>query len=146
MNITIKSLKTIYFVVWAIPLLLALAYQIGLLGYGGQLQNDPTASYIWQTVAIVCSLAVIYLALKLFKIRPIARRIRQATPTDAQRCYIRWSLIRYGAITLVICLDLYVYLATKSMSGVWCAIITLISVSFCLPSQQEIDVIRSKQP
>jgi|GEM_PF-3486060 len=146
MNITIKSLKTLYFVVWAIPLLLALAYQIGLLGYGGQLQNHPTASYICQTVAIVSSLVVIYLALKLFKLKAIARRIRRATQADAQRCYIRWSLIRYGAITLVICLDLYVYLATKSMSGVWCAIITLISVSFCLPSQQEIDIIRTKQP
>lgn len=132
------QLRIIYFIVWVVPIILALTYKLIFFGKERYLVNNLASTYILSTISIFLSLGIIYIALKTFKFSFISKSLQKNKKEQQLRIYIKWNIIRYILLLGIIIFDLFVYFYTSNKSGLFCAIITLISATFCYPTEKEI--------
>lgn len=136
---SIARIRILYFLVWGIPLALAALYFLGLFEGEDCLANDSKSSYILSAAAILLTLGIIYFAIKLFRFKFISKQLQTPDKTKQIKVYINWNILRYLLLLAVIIFDLYLYFVTAGTTGFYCAVIALLSASFCFPTIQEIE-------
>ncbi len=132
----LSRLKLEYAFLWAAVIVLVILYEGEVLP-SGTFVEDAQAVYILQSAAILLTLGLIPLSLRLFTLS-VCRNIRNYLPADALKSYRRWSEIRLALLITPLLFDISVYYATMNTMGVLCAGMIAIALLFCIPSENRL--------
>ncbi len=124
-----SSLRIAYWAVWIVSALYVVLSETDGLPTG--YITGRYATYYLGLAAIVATLGGVYLALKLFRLATVRKRLANAPQAGAE--LRKWMGIRTGLMAFVIWGDLFVYYATLSSQGGFCALIALLGFVFCRP-------------
>ena len=126
-----KSLKSVFFGLIGLGLLMVIVFETGFIIPGGW-ESDKTAEFPVLTVMELLTVAFIPLALYLFRI-PMVHRELMGSPETSLR---KWGLVRMLMIgVLMVANTLFYYLFMNASFG-YLAIICLITMAFVYPSLQ----------
>lgn len=150
-----KTARTIYIIVWTIPIALAALYLAGVI-QSTAAQADALTEYVLSLLSVTLTLAVAYLSLRLFHFKSVRRYLKlddeaQSAGNDKHsagktndsagknkhcvlRTYSCWCILREVAILAVCLLDLVSYYILQTESALYLAGIILISLMFCYPN------------
>lgn len=141
---TMKTARIIYITAWAIPLLLALLYLLGVIKVSEK-QVDASTKYVLSLISVVLTLATAYLSLRLFHfgfIRKWLKTGEEGKTTNknekkARLCsYPGLCTVREVAILAVCLIDLASYYVHQTESSLYLTGIMLITLIFCYPDNQ----------
>ena len=110
----LSRLKLEYAFLWAAVIVLVILYEGEVLP-SGTFVEDAQAVYILQSAAILLTLGLIPLSLRLFTLS-VCRNIRNYLPADALKSYRRWSEIRLALLITPLLFDISVYYATMNLT------------------------------
>ena len=111
-------------------------YEIGWIEEGIY-AGDVRLQYIWETIAILTTVILVPLSLKLFNII-MTKKVVKSSLQVAMRLYKRWNEIRLLMLAIVTFLNIYVYYTTLDNIGGLCALIGVTASIFCLPSEKKL--------
>ena len=124
-------LKGQYVTLIAIALLMVVVYETGIITPGA-CEADKTSEFTVLTVMELFTVALIPLALYLFRI-PFVSRALTGSPQESMR---RWGLVRILMIGLTMLANTLLYYLYMNASFGYLAIICLIAMAFVYPSTQ----------
>ena len=140
MDEQIKKLVRILQIQYWLFISLAIAYcavhEIGWIEEGIY-AGDVRLQYIWETIAILTTVILVPLSLKLFNII-MTKKVVKSSLQVAMRLYKRWNEIRLLMLAIVTFLNIYVYYTTLDNIGGLCALIGVTASIFCLPSEKKL--------
>ncbi|MBR1548348.1 MAG: hypothetical protein IJ637_06455 [Prevotella sp.] len=124
-----KNLMTLY---WAMIVCMAIvaASMAYLYSELGSIFSDAVEQYLFSMVAVVSTLAVVPLSLRLFRFR----MIRRAVDADPLRQYEMWAQLRLSILCGVNMMNIVFYGLTGLPSFVYLGIIITITFVFVYPS------------
>lgn len=143
-----KTARTIYIIVWVIPIAFAALYLAGVI-QSTAAQADALTEYVLSLLSVTLSLSVAYLSLRLFHFKSVRRYLKlddeaQSAGNDKHsagknkhsvlRTYSCWCILREVAILAVCLLDLATYYILQTESALYLAGIILITLMFCYPN------------
>ncbi len=118
-----------FLVVVGVCLLMVLLYETELL-LPGTLPVDSTAVFLLQVVMEVVSIVVIPVALKMFALSAVRRRLVAGKGT----ALLRWGTARINLLCLPMLVDTFMYYQTMWPGFGYLAIILLLCLCFVYPS------------
>ena len=124
-------LKGIYFILIGIALLMVVVYETGFQAPGA-FEADKTSEFTVLTIMELLTVAVIPLALYLFRI-PSVNRALMESPEASMR---KWGMVRMLMIGLAMVANTLLYYLYMNASFGYLAIICLIAMAFVYPSTQ----------
>lgn len=133
----VRRLWAEYVAVWLLATGLFLLYETGLLEEGS-LAHDGRLCYVLQTAAVLLTLCLIPVALKMFSMA-LSKRVRPLPRAEALRSYLLWSEVRLAMLAVVVFIGLAVYYSTLSSIGGLCALVGLLATLFCLPGEARLN-------
>lgn len=143
----LQCLQIEYVLVWALPLLLVVLYETGIMTEGGY-AGDTRMEYILQTIGILLTIGLIPLSLRLFSLS-LVKYVKQLSLPEALKSYLRWSEIRIGLLLVPILVNLSFYYLTMNTTGLLCAAMALIASLFCVPTHKrlldELDLVKDEE-
>ncbi|MEG1684506.1 MAG: hypothetical protein RR319_00970 [Bacteroides sp.] len=131
-----NRLKIQYACFLAFSSLICLSFECGLLNRNFYL-SDVRITYILETVGIICTLAVVPITLKLYG-RFVNNKLRNLSLVEGMNKYKKMYLSLLFMFESVLLLDIYVYYATSSNVGAFCAFIILVATLLCVPTKKRI--------
>ncbi|MGL5937741.1 MAG: hypothetical protein ACRCZY_09825 [Phocaeicola sp.] len=147
MNRLVRILQVEYLLFWLLALLLVALYECGILIEGGYV-GDAQSTYLLQTAAILLTVALIPISLRMFSFS-LVKQIRQLHLADALKSYRRWSEIRIALLLVALLVNLSSYYLTQDNIGLLCGSMVLTASLFCIPSrkrmQEELDIIKEEE-
>lgn len=142
----LRCLQLEYALMWALPLLLVLLYETGVMAEGAY-AGDARMDYVLQTVGILLAVGLIPLSLRLFSLS-LVKHVKQLSLPDALKSYRRWSEVRTGMLLVPVLVNLSFYYLTLNNTGVLCAMMALIASLFCIPTRKrmldELDLVKEE--
>lgn len=138
-----KQLQILYFIIWVIPIALSMLYWVGCINSGEYVESGSAAEYIYYSLSVFLTLAIVHLSLRCFRYRVVLKTMKDHP--KAQRNYIIWNVVRLVLMLAVILLDLAVYYFFHAEAGVYAAGICLIALAFCWPNWSELGYLQSQQ-
>ncbi len=135
-NHLVKVLKGTYLILWVLPILLCVLYEMEILSEG-IFAGDVFLEYILQTVCILLTVCLIPFSLRLFNLN-LVKRIKELPLTEALKSYRRWSEIRLLILCVPILLNTSFFYLTLNTTGLFCASMALIASAFCMPTRSRI--------
>lgn len=142
----LRCLQLEYALMWALPLLLVLLYETGVMTEGAY-AGDARMDYVLQTVGILLAVGLIPLSLRLFSLS-LVKHVKQLSLPDALKSYRRWSEVRTGMLLIPVLVNLSFYYLTLNNTGVLCAMMALIASLFCIPTRKrmldELDLVKEE--
>ena len=135
-KLIVRNLTIQYILFWALPLLLAVAYETGFLTVG-LYADSPSDIYVWETAGILTAICCIPLALKLFSF-VLRKKIDGADLEKALSGYVFWNGVRLGILEIAVLLNAFVYYLTLSNVGAFCGLMALTASLFCLPGEKRV--------
>ncbi len=118
-----------FLVVAGVCLLMVLLYETEML-LPGMLPVDSTAVFLLQVVMEVVSIVVIPVALKMFALSAVRRRLVAGKGT----ALLRWGTARINLLCLPMLVDTFMYYQTMWPGFGYLAIILLLCLCFVYPS------------
>ncbi|MDR3119384.1 MAG: hypothetical protein LBU44_08240 [Mediterranea sp.] len=131
---TVRKLKKQYALFWLLPVLLAAAFEVGLLSEG-LCTGNPQMMYAWETAGILIALVCVPLSLKLFGLA-LKKKIGRSRTAETLSRYVFLSGVRLGILEAAVLPNILVYYLTLSNIGIFCSLISLTASVFCLPSEK----------
>jgi len=128
----VKELKMIYWGLTTGMALFALVIEFVLIDSMGGSFVGSTAEFIYQSCMILLTLGGIYACLRYFKFGFIQRQLKENT----EKKYKELSILRFGIIEMMVCLNLFGYLFFVSASFAWLAVISAMTLFFVYPSEE----------
>ena len=135
-NQLLKVLKSTYFILWVLPIILCLLYETGVFTEGIY-ANDARMEYLLQTVCILLTVCLIPFSLRLFNLN-LVKRIKELPLVEALKSYRRWSEVRMLLLCVPVLLNTSFFYLTQNTTGIFCAAMALIASLFCVPSESRI--------
>ena len=135
-NQLLKVLKSTYFILWVLPIILCLLYETGVFTQGIY-ANDARMEYLLQTVCILLTVCLIPFSLRLFNLN-LVKRIKELPLVEALKSYRRWSEVRMLLLCVPVLLNTSFFYLTQNTTGIFCAAMALIASLFCVPSESRI--------
>lgn len=133
----LKRLRLEFIFMWLLAILLATAYETGLLTEGSCTGN-ATVSYLIETAAILLTLVVIPVTLKISG-KFMHGRMTGKERSLKTRTLLRWHEIQIFLLTIVIITDISVYYATMESLGILCAAVGLVASFLCVPTRTKLE-------
>lgn len=122
--------RLVYGSVWAVTLLYALLCEADILPMG-YVNADPQTTYLLQVLCVLYTLAATWGALRLFAMKRIKARLAKPAAVGT------WNLIRTAILALAVFLNQLTYYALLDSSFLYCWLITLVGLLFCVPKKEE---------
>ena len=132
----VRILQIQYWLFISLAIAYCAVYEIGWIEEGIY-AGDVRLQYIWETIAILTTVILVPLSLKLFNI-VMTKKIVKSSLQVARRLYKRWNEIRLLMLAIVTFLNIYVYYTTLDNIGGLCALIGVTASIFCLPSEKKL--------
>lgn len=132
---TLIRQKTEFALLWIIALCIITMFETGII-HEGELAGQATIEFYLETGAIILTLLIIPLSLKLFN-RKLSH-FRKLILIDAIKAYQQWSSIRLFLLAIIIWGNLVLYYITLNNIGALCALISSIAALFCIPDKKRI--------
>lgn len=132
----VRILQIQYWLFISLAIAYCAVYEIGWIEEGIY-AGDVRLQYIWETIAILTTVILVPLSLKLFNI-VMTKKIVKSSLQVAMRLYKRWNEIRLLMLAIVTFLNIYVYYTTLDNIGGLCALIGVMASIFCLPSEKKL--------
>jgi hypothetical protein len=132
----VRILQIQYWLFISLAIAYCAVYEIGWIEEGIY-AGDVRLQYIWETIAILTTVILVPLSLKLFNI-VMTKKIVKSSLQVAMRLYKRWNEIRLLMLAIVTFLNIYVYYTTLDNIGGLCALIGVTASIFCLPSEKKL--------
>lgn len=129
-------LKMEYALMWVVCVALMLMYEYDILPQGIW-AGDAQMEYLFQCSAILLTILLIPLSLRLFSFS-LVRRISLLPTDEALASYRRWSEIRIAMLMAPTLFNLSVYYWTMNTTGLLCAAMTLAASCFCVPGHKRL--------
>ena len=130
----IKKVQLLLQLVFWVPVAVALL-TVGLgeadIRPVGVLAGDQEAEFILASIMEVLTIVAIPLALKLFKLKPIAARLAATTGVSALRL---WGVVRLLLLCVPMVINIVSYYLFMWVGFAYLAIILLLSIFFVYPS------------
>ena len=123
-------LQLVFWVPVAVALLTVGLGEVDILPVG-VLAGDQEAEFILASIMEVLTIVAIPLALKLFKLKPIAARLAPATGVSALRL---WGVVRLLLLCVPMVINIVSYYLFMWVGFAYLAIILLLSLFFVYPS------------
>ena len=127
-------LKIEYVAIWFAAILLVILFESDCLLPGGFAGEDRIV-YLAQTLSILITLGCIPLALKLFSIDFIRKRLSVKNDSNRLVAYRFWSEVRMCLLVFPLIVNLLLYYLTMEISSAYCALIVVLAMLFCWPSE-----------
>ncbi len=123
----------------AVLLILAAVVALGELGVipNGIVMPHSSGEFKLNTIAIVATVVCVPGAIRLFTLNT-TKGLRRMDNEEALQSYHVWSAVRMGILCLTAVCDVAVYYMATSISGALCALITLLAMLYCWPSEEKI--------
>lgn len=128
------QLKIEYTAIWLVAILLVVLFESDCLLPGG-FAGEDRAVYLAQTLSILITLGCIPLALKLFSIDFIRKRLSVKNGESSLPAYRCWSEVRMFLLAFPLIVNLVLYYLTMEVSSAYCALIVVLAMLFCWPSE-----------
>ena len=124
----------------AVLLMAAVAVVLGEVGVipNGVVMPHSQEEFVLNTIAIILTVVGIPGAIRLFTLNT-TRGLRRMNYDEALNSYHIWSAVRMVILCVTTVFDVAVYYVATSVSGAFCALITLCAVVYCWPSKGKID-------
>ena len=132
----VRILQIQYWLFISLAIAYCAVYEIGWIEEGIY-AGDVRLQYIWETIAILTTVILVPLSLKLFNII-MTKKVVKSSLQVAMRLYKRWNEIRLLMLAIVTFLNIYVYYTTLDSIGGLCALIGVTAPIFCLPSEKKL--------
>ena len=132
----VRILQIQYWLFISLAVAYCVVYEIGWIEEGIY-AGDVRLQYIWETIAILTTVILVPLSLKLFNII-MTKKVVKSSLQVAMRLYKRWNEIRLLILAIVTFLNIYVYYTTLDNIGGLCALIGVTASIFCLPSEKKL--------
>lgn len=132
----VRILQIQYWLFISLAIAYCAVYEIGWIEEGIY-AGDVRLQYIWETIAILTTVILVPLSLKLFNI-VMTKKVVKSSLQVAMRLYKRWNEIRLLMLAIVTFLNIYVYYTTLDNIGGLCALIGVTASIFCLPSEKKL--------
>lgn len=132
----VRILQIQYWLFISLAVAYCAVYEIGWIEEGIY-AGDVRLQYIWETIAILTTVILVPLSLKLFNI-VMTKKVVKSSLQIAMRLYKRWNEIRLLMLAIVTFLNIYVYYTTLDNIGGLCALIGVTASIFCLPSEKKL--------
>lgn len=132
----VRILQIQYWLFISLAIAYCAVYEIGWI-QEGIYAGDVRLQYIWETIAILTTVILVPLSLKLFNII-MTKKVVKSSLQVAMRLYKRWNEIRLLMLAIVTFLNIYVYYTTLDNIGGLCALIGVTASIFCLPSEKKL--------
>ncbi|RGN50715.1 MULTISPECIES: hypothetical protein [unclassified Bacteroides] len=132
----VRILQIQYWLFISLAIAYCAVYEIGWIEEGIY-AGDVRLQYIWETIAILTTVILVPLSLKLFNII-MTKKVVKSSLQVAMRLYKRWNEIRLLMLAIVTFLNIYVYYTTLDNIGGLCALIGVTASIFCLPSEKKL--------
>lgn len=129
-----RTLQIQYGLYIAFGILLVVLHELDVLTVGVYAGN-AMMEYIFGTVAILVTIALVPFSLKLFSIQ-MEKKVVKAELERALALYQKWSTVRLMVLVFVTYLNVFIYYMTLNNIGGLCALIGLTASVFCLPSHK----------
>lgn len=126
-----NRLSVVYTALWLIPALLLPFLDSGLWA------DNVRLCYLAETITILLTALCIPVALKLFA-WALDKRVNTCSTLQALKRYRCWSLLRLLLIGLPEVCGFATYAFCLSYTGLLCALICLVALLFCIPSQKNL--------
>ena len=133
-NAVLKSVKSIYYCFWILPILVVLLGE-SVDEWVGCYATNLQLIFLAETILILLTALCVPLALKLF-VQILTKKIDKLSIADALKQYRVWSIVRLGLLALPLLMGLSVYYLMLSTKGLLCALIALTASLFCVPSEK----------
>lgn len=117
----------------ALAIILAFLHEIDVMVVGAY-AGDAAMEYVLETIAILVTIALVPLSLKLFSVK--MAKTENMELSKALAYYKQWSTIRLMILAFVTYLNILIYYLTLNNIGGLCALIGLTASVFCLPSEK----------
>lgn len=132
----VRILQIQYWLFISLAIAYCAVYEIGWIEEGIY-AGDVRLQYIWETIAILTTVILVPLSLKLFNII-MTKKVVKSSLQVAMCLYKRWNEIRLLMLAIVTFLNIYVYYTTLDNIGGLCALIGVTASIFCLPSEKKL--------
>ena len=132
----VRILQIQYWLFISLAIAYCAVYEIGWIEEGIY-AGDVRLQYICETIAILTTVILVPLSLKLFNII-MTKKVVKSSLQVAMRLYKRWNEIRLLMLAIVTFLNIYVYYTTLDNIGGLCALIGVTASIFCLPSEKKL--------
>lgn len=131
-----RKLQIQYAIYLVSAIVLAILHEIDVIAVGAY-AGDVTMEYILETVAILTTIALVPLSLKLFNV-VMVKKIQKVDLQKALVLYQKWSTVRLMMLAFVTYLNILIYYLTLNNIGGLCALIGLTASFFCLPTEKSV--------
>lgn len=129
-------LRMEYMAVWAVAILLVVLFEFECL-LPGLFAGEERAVYLAQTISILITLGCIPLALKLFSLKYVERRLREGGSNLT--VYRGWCEVRIALLAFPLIINLLLYYLIMEVSSAYCALIVVLAMLFCWPSESRLN-------
>lgn len=131
----IKRLKLSYAILTSLGVVLILLGENGILPAGAY-GTGSSGEYFMKVTGILLMVAGVPLGLKFLTLPFVRREIEQATEYGDAR-YEVWCMVRLVMLYVPLFFNLLLYYITMDTTHVFCAVISVIGLVFCWPSEQK---------
>lgn len=117
---------------WAV--LLVVFFETDLLATG-YYAGDGGAEYVINLAAILMLIIFLPFSLKLLSFRRIKAMFKNEDEATVCRIYRHWSEVRLALLAVMLWSDICFYYLTLNDTGFMCALIAVLGLCFCFPSE-----------
>lgn len=134
MNKTIFKLRLNFFFWLLLALLTLVLFETECWLPGAWAGEGMTEGlFFLQNIVVIVTLGIIPVALKLLHWTRVKRLIT-CDNRQGREAYLRWSMVRCGALGVCLLLNLFIYYNVLEKANALCALILLLAYFFCWPS------------
>ena len=108
--------------------------ELSIVPLEGCLVGNPNAMYTLEVVCILLTIALVPGALKGYH-WALSHQIARSNGEKRLQRYIQWNELRQWALWLVMEVSIQLYYATLENTGMFCALIALVSTLYCWPGK-----------
>ena len=131
-----KTTYTLYAITWLVPSVLIALYLAGIIPTATPML-DELATYLLNLATITLSLITAYLAMKMFALPMVKRKMQSLQGIQKEKYHDSLSQLRIVAVLLVILINFLAFYITASQSPLYLSAMLGIALIFCLPQRQK---------
>ena len=139
-----KTTAIIYVIAWLLPITLVILFLTGSIQQVATISN-PMLTYLLSITSVVLSLLTAWLAMKMFNIPVIKKRLQMLSGKHKEQSYQMLCRLRIIFVLMVILIDFATFYVLGNSSPLYLAAIMGVALIFCWPQRQMIGNVEDKE-
>ncbi len=131
---TIRIIHLVYLICWLMPVIFIFIGYTSIIQFDS-ISNDSVSTYFLEVAEVGATILLIPLALKMMPWL-LKTKIDHLGIEKAIESYKIYSILQLVLISIPIILGMVIYVLTKGNIGIFCHLIGVTSLLFCIPSEK----------